>query len=84
MITCIYDYILKKKCLKCLILMYEIACYQVSQLMTKKIRMVVENTWIRIKINTKLINLVKYHQLDSIEVNKGRIYRELRYFLGII
>ena len=28
MITCIYDYILKKKCIKCMILMHEIACYQ--------------------------------------------------------
>ena len=28
MITCIYDYISKKKCIKCMILMHEIACYQ--------------------------------------------------------
>ena len=27
MITCIYDYILKKRCTKCMILMHEIACY---------------------------------------------------------
>ena len=29
MITCIYDYISKNKCIKCIILMHEIACYQV-------------------------------------------------------
>ena len=28
MITCIYDYISKNKCIKCMILMHEIACYQ--------------------------------------------------------
>ena len=28
MITCIYEYISKNKCIKCIILMHEIACYQ--------------------------------------------------------
>ena len=28
MITCIYDYISKNKCIKCMILIHEIACYQ--------------------------------------------------------
>ena len=27
MITCIYTFILKKKCIKCMVLMHEIACY---------------------------------------------------------
>ena len=31
MITCIYDYISKNKCIKCMILMHEIACYQYSK-----------------------------------------------------
>ena len=26
--------------------------------------------------------LINNHELDSIEVNKGRIYKELRYFRG--
>ena len=30
MITCIYDYISKNKCIKCMILMHEIACYQLQ------------------------------------------------------
>ena len=32
MITCIYDYISKNKCIKCMILMHEIACYHYSSL----------------------------------------------------
>ena len=31
MITCIYDYISENKCIKCMILMHEIACYQKSR-----------------------------------------------------
>ena len=34
MITCIYDYILKKRCTKCMILMHEIACYQCILIVT--------------------------------------------------
>ena len=31
MITCIYDYISKNKCIKCMILMHEITCYHPSR-----------------------------------------------------
>ena len=35
------------------------------------------------KNNSKLINFEKYSKIDSTVVNKGRIHKELRYFLGV-
>ena len=36
MITYIYDYIFKKKCIKCMILIYKISCYEVYNLALTK------------------------------------------------
>ena len=35
MITCIYDYIFKKKCVKCMVFMHKIACYHLPYLMIR-------------------------------------------------
>ena len=39
MITWIYDYIFKKKCIKCMILIYEIACYYMINLKSFHVRL---------------------------------------------
>ena len=41
---------------------------------------VVENTWISVKISSKLTNMRNNYELKIIVVNKGRIHGELRYF----
>ena len=46
----------------------------------KWIRVVVQIIWISVKINTKPILKIN-HKLNSIEVKKGQIHRELRDFL---
>ena len=48
--------------------------------MTKRIRKVVEYKRRCVKKVTKSSILINNHQLDSIEVNKGQIHIELRYF----
>ena len=52
-------------------------------LMTKRIREVTENMRISVKTlpNSQIYRNI--HELDSIEVNKGRIYR-IKVFLGIL
>ena len=57
MITCIYDYILKKKCIKYMILMHEL--YVINHAwepMTNRDREVIENTRSRVKVISKLTN----------------------------
>ena len=48
--------------------------------LTKRIHEVVENRWIIIKIYSNSPILEINHELEGIEVNKGLIHRELRYF----
>ena len=52
--------------------------------MTKRIHAVFENTQLCVKIITKLIILRFNHELVSLMMNKGQIYKDLSNFLCVL
>ena len=49
--------------------------------MTRRDHKVVDFTRSRVKNNSKLTNLMKMYRIEGYNGNKGRIHKELRYFL---
>ena len=54
-----------------------------AKLLTNQDYMVVENTWSRVKIKSKLTNFKIKSRIEGIMVNKGQIYRKLGKFVKI-
>ena len=62
--TCIYDYISKIKCIKCMILMHEIACYQYLKGTEEMSNQKVEMLWDR---NGEILREVNVSVMSKVE-----------------